>query len=313
MKYKWIVLVLIVAAAWWYFILGNNSSNSNSNAGESGSGDNIQVVVSFYPLYYFTQRVGGERINIKTIVSSGVEPHDFEPTARDIAGIESSDFVVVNGAGFEPWFEKIRGDLDAKKINYTVLSEGIALLEGEGHDDEEVYDPHIWLSPVVAQDMVRKITKGLIKSDPQSEAYYRENEKKLLGYLNLLNEDFKEGLASCKKRDFVTSHSAFAYIAKQYNLNQVAISGISPEEEPSAQKLAEISDFVKKNDIEYIFFETLVNPRLSNTIANETGAQTLVLDPLEGLSDDDISAGKNYFTVMRNNLNNLQTALQCSP
>lgn len=323
MKYKWIILAVIVVAAGWYFILNNYTSGGNGQAENARNENKIQVITSFYPLYFFAERIGGDKISLQAIIPPGVEPHDYELTPRDAAEIENSDLVVVNGAGFEPWFEKIRGDLDEKKINYAVLSEGITLLEGAEHEEEgaveeevhageELYDPHIWLSPVIAQDMVRKITEGLVKSDSMNESYYKENEKKLLSDLSLLDEDFQKGLSSCKKRDFVTSHAAFAYIARQYNLNQVSISGISPEEEPSAQKLAEVSDFVKKNDIEYIFFETLVNPRLSNTIASETGARTLVLDPLEGLSDDDISAGKNYLTVMRNNLINLRTALQCS-
>lgn len=323
MKYKWIILAVIVAAGGWYFVMNNNSSGGNGQAENARNENKIQVITSFYPLYFFAERIGGDKISLQAIIPPGVEPHDYELTPRDAAEIENSDLVVVNGAGFEPWFEKIRGDLDEKKINYAVLSEGITLLEGAEHEEEgaveeevhageELYDPHIWLSPVIAQDMVRKITEGLVKSDSMNESYYKENEKKLLSDLSLLDEDFQKGLSSCKKRDFVTSHAAFAYIARQYNLNQVSISGISPEEEPSAQKLAEVSDFVKKNDIEYIFFETLVNPRLSNTIASETGARTLVLDPLEGLSDDDISAGKNYLTVMRNNLINLRTALQCS-
>lgn len=323
MKYKWIILAVIVVAAGWYFILNNYTSGGNGQAENARNENKIQLITSFYPLYFFAERIGGDKISLQAIIPPGVEPHDYELTPRDAAEIENSDLVVVNGAGFEPWFEKIRGDLDEKKINYAVLSEGITLLEGAEHEEEgaveeevhageELYDPHIWLSPVIAQDMVRKITEGLVKSDSMNESYYKENEKKLLSDLSLLDEDFQKGLSSCKKRDFVTSHAAFAYIARQYNLNQVSISGISPEEEPSAQKLAEVSDFVKKNDIEYIFFETLVNPRLSNTIASETGARTLVLDPLEGLSDDDISAGKNYLTVMRNNLVNLRTALQCS-
>lgn len=324
MKYKWILLVLIVVAAGWGFILNNYSSGQNDQREKSQGGEKIQVIASFYPLYYFTQRIGGDRVDVKTIVPPGVEPHDFEISPRDAADIENSDLVVVNGAGFEPWFEKVRPDLDTKKINYAVLSEGISLLKGAGHEEEgtteeenhaeeEAVDPHIWLSPVVAQKMVQKITKGLIKSSPENESFYKENEKKLQSDLIVLNQDFQKGLSSCKKKDFVTSHAAFAYIAKEYGLNQVSISGISPEEEPSAQKLAQVSDFVKKNNIEYIFFEKFINPRLSNTIANETGAKTLVLDPIEGLSDDDIRAGKNYFTVMRSNLNNLRIALQCNP
>ncbi len=130
--------------------------------------------------------------------------------------------------------------------------------------------------------------------------------------LDQLDKTYAEGLKTCKQKDIITSHAAFGYLATRYGLNQVAISGISPDEEPSSQQLAEVAKFAKENDVKYIFFESLVSPKLSETIAHEIGAKTLVLDPLEGISDDDIKQGKNYFTVMENNLKNLQKALQCS-
>jgi zinc transport system substrate-binding protein len=173
-------------------------------------------------------------------------------------------------------------------------------------------DPHVWLNPQLAKNEVRRITDGYISIDPTNTMFYQENEKALDDKLDQLDSEYKEGLANCQNKDIITSHAAFAYLAEQYGLNQVAISGLSPDEEPSAQQLADVANFARKNNVRYIFFESLVSPKLSETIASEIGAKTMVLDPIEGLSDDDIKQGKNYFTVMEDNLKNLQTALQCS-
>jgi zinc transport system substrate-binding protein len=130
--------------------------------------------------------------------------------------------------------------------------------------------------------------------------------------LDQLNAEYKAGLSSCQKKDFVTSHAAFGYLAATYGINQIAISGVSPDEEPSSQKLAEVANLVKQKDIKIIFFESLVSPKLSETIASETGAKTMVLDPIEGITSNDLKVGHTYLTVMRDNLAALQDALQCN-
>lgn len=235
------------------------------------------------------------------ITPAGVEPHDYDPSTQNIARIESGDMLVLNGS-LETWADKIKGNLKGTNIKIVIAGEGLFT---------KPQDPHIWLDPKLAKRQVKKITEGYAEIDPINGGYYQDNEKKLSQKLDELDNQFKEGLKSCRRKDMVTSHTAFAYLAGSYGLNQVAISGLSPDEQPPAQQLAKVAEFAKKENVKYIFFESLVSPKLSETIANEAGAQTLVLDPIEGLSDDDIKEGKDYFSLMQENLKNLQIALQC--
>lgn len=275
-----------------------------------------EVAASFYPLYFFASEIAKDKARVSNITPAGVEPHDYDPTPSDIARIQKSKLLIVNGAGFEPWLDKIRGELDGVIIIDT--SEGVGLEEGrhededdEEREDESSMDPHIWLNPQLAKLQVDKILQGFMEFDPGSKDFYEANAEELRQKLDELDNKFKQGLSVCEKNSFVTSHAAFGYLASAYNLTQVPISGLSPDEEPSPAQMAAVTRFVRENNIKYIFFETLVSPKLSETIAKEVGAQTLVLDPVEGISNDDIAQGRNYFTVMESNLLNLQTALEC--
>lgn len=277
-----------------------------------GSGDKTPASASFYPLYFFASEIGGDKALVTNITPAGVEPHDFDPTAQEVARLQQNKLLILNGAGFEPWADKLKDELTGILVVDT--SEGIDLdgragKEGEG---ESELDPHVWLSPVLAKSQAEKIFRAFSAVDPGNKTAYEQNHTKLAARFDDLDKNYKEGLRSCKQNTFVTSHSAFGYLAREYNLKQASISGLSPEAEPSFSQLAQTIQFVKDNNVKYIFFETLVSPKLAQTIANETGAQTLVLDPLEGLSDDDIGQGKNYFTTMEENLKNLQLALECS-
>jgi zinc transport system substrate-binding protein len=281
------------------------------------------VVTSFYPLYFFAQEVGGDRAQVTNLTPAGAEPHEYEPTPQELVSIERSDLFIINGAGFEGWGESVAQGLNPERTTIVIAAEGLATLEGveeeheheheeeDAHAEEEHLDPHVWLSPKLASQMVEQIAEGFVSADRENEAYYRANAEKLKGELQQLDTEFQTALSSCLKRDIITSHAAFGYIARDYNLTQVAITGLSTEEEPSPQRLIEIAQFARQNDVRYIFFESLIPAQLSQTIATEVGAQTLMLNPLEGLSEKDIAAGKNYFSEMRANLQNLQTALQC--
>jgi len=318
MKNKYLLVLIGIIAVGAVYLLSNGGFNRGLRSTDNNK---VQASASFYPLYFFSSEIGKDKVDVTSITPAGVEPHDYDPTAQDIAVIQKSKLLIVNGAGFEPWLENIKDDLG----NVTVVntSDGISLQEGvedehegeeaqEHEDEEHISDPHIWLSPVLAKSQVDKIQQGFITADPNNTSTYEANGANLKQRLDALDMKFKKGLSSCKQKSFVTSHAAFGYLAREYNLTQVPISGISPDEEPSLAELAEVTKFVRDNNVKYIFFETLVSPKLSETIASETGAKTLVLDPIEGLSDDDIAQGKNYFTVMENNLKNLQTALECS-
>jgi len=270
----------------------------------------IQVAASFYPLYFFATEIGKDRAEVINITPAGSEPHDFEPTTQDIAKIEKSNLLILNGE-LEAWASKIKDDLKDKNVTIVVAAEQL-LAQNLIEEGKTFKDPHVWLSAQLAKKEVENIAKGFKKVDPDNASYYEANAKNLKDKLDQLDTQYREGLKNCRQKSIVTSHAAFGYLASTYGLNQVSIAGLSPDSEPSAQQLAQIAKFAKSNNIKYIFFESLINAKLSQTIASEIGAKTLVLDPLEGLTDQDIKQGKNYFTVMQENLTNLETALECS-
>jgi zinc transport system substrate-binding protein len=303
LKYILLLCVFVLVGVGFYTL---NQKQSEQETAKHG----LQVTTSFYPLYFFASQIGGDKVQVKNITPSGAEPHDYEPTAQDIARIETSDILILNG-GVEAWGTKMKENLKGKPVNIVVAGQGL-ITQQVVEDGQKVQDPHIWLDPQLAKKESLKIAQAFEEKDPENSAYYQANEKSLESKLDALDAQYKAGLNSCKSKDIITSHAAFGYLAKSYNLVQVPIAGLSPDAEPSSQQLADIANFAQKNNVKYIFFESLVSPKLADTIAHEVGAQTLVLDPLEGISEDEIKQGKNYFTVMQSNLKNLQTALQCT-
>lgn len=269
------------------------------------------ITTSFYPLYFFTSQIAGDKAMVEIITPPGIEPHEYEPTARDIARISDSNMLILNGGMFETWGDKIKDQLQGSST--YILVAGDKLINNQKDEaGNMIKDPHIWLDPALAKQEAEKIALSLEKIDSNNASYYRERKTALINDLSEVDREYRIGLENCQIRDFVTSHASFGYLAARYNIHQVAISGISPDEEPSSQKLAEITNVVKSEHIPVIFFETLVSPKLSEVIAAETGAKIAVLDPIEGLSQDKINAGQTYITLMKENLTNLQTALLCS-
>ena len=251
---------------------------------------------------------------MQNITPAGSEPHDYEPTTQDIASVTSSQLFVISGGGEnapDVWANKVIEQIKGTKT-VTVIAGDKPANRTVVEDGNKIQDPHVWQDPNLAKIEAEAIEKGFEKADGQHKEYYQQNLKVLEEKLSALDMEFKQGLTGCKLKDFITSHAAFGYMAARYGVNQVAISGVSPDQEPTPQKLIEISALVKKENIKIIFFESLVSPKLSNTIASETGARAMVLDPIEGISDDDIKAGHTYLTVMTDNLHALQTALQCN-
>ncbi len=309
-KLLFVLFGIIVLAVLSYILnTGIFKHSKNTQPATQNINRKLQITTSFYPLYFFASEIGGDKADIKNITPAGSEPHNYEPTTQDIARIEKSNMLIVNG-NVESWGNKIKENLSGTNVMIIVAGDGLftqQLTEG----GETSQDPHIWLSPQLAKQEVGQITKGFIKIDPSNSLYYQTNGKALYDRLDQLDYKYKQGLSNCKHKDIITSHAAFGYLTKAYGLNQVSISGLSADSEPSSQQLVKVINYAKSNNIKYIFFESLVSPKLSDMIANEIGANTLVLDPLEGLTDDDIKQEKNYFTVMENNLKNLQIALQC--
>lgn len=281
-----LIIVLFVLGIFGLFIF---TKVKNSN------GENKEfITASFYPMYFFASQIAGGKFNVVNIIPAGAEPHDYVLTPTDIVKIQKSKLVILNG-DLEPWVNKI------SSRNILIVGQGLGVQD----------DPHVWLSPRLAKLEAEKIAIEIEKIDPINKEYYDNNLKKLESNLAKLDQEYKSSLGNCKLRTFVTSHAAFSYLAKDYNLKQIAIEGLSPDEEPSLAKLVGISNFVKRNGIKYVFFESLVSPKLSETIAAETGAKTLVLDPIEGVIETDLIKGVNYLTLMESNLQNLKLAMEC--
>ncbi len=280
------------------------------------TGGKIRIIASFYPLAEFAGQVGGANIEVVNITPAGVEPHDFEPTPRDIARVYSAKVFLLNGGGFDPWAEKIAPDLKKKGITVVNMAKHFDLLKAiEEYGTEtghkiEANDPHIWLDPILAKKEVEIIRDALEKIDPANAQVYARNAEEYISKLSGLDLKYKDGLSACAIRDAIVSHAAFGYLAKRYGINVIPIV-ISPEEEPSPKRIADLSALAHTKNINFIFFETLVNPKLAETIAQEVGAKTMVFNPIEGLSDEELAAGKSYISIMEENLNHLRTALGC--
>jgi zinc transport system substrate-binding protein len=292
---------LILAVALIIFIFRSTPTQTSNK---------LPVTASFYPLYFFASEIGGEKVNVINITPAGMEPHDYEPSARDLAQIENSKLLILNGLGLEAWGGNVKKNLNAKNTSLVVVGEGIK--SGEIKEDEKkITDSHVWLNPSLAKLIADKILTGFIKVDPANANYYQTNVEALKSKLDELDKNYQTGLKNCAQKNIITAHAAFGYLATEYGLKQIAIAGLSPDAEPTPKDLINISQLAKENKIKYIFFESLTSPKLSETIANEVGAKTLVLNPIEGLTQAELSVGKNYFTIMQDNLVNLKTALQC--
>src|SRR3989344_1342982 len=261
----------------------------------------IKVVTSLYPLYFFTREIGKKFIQINNLTPTGFEPHDYEPTIQDIQRIEESNLLIVNGFGLEPWVKKLQYNLSKNHIKLVSVAEQVITphsVEKEG----KISDPHIWLDPVLAQQEVAIIAQTLIMIDPIHRLSYTTNSKILKEKLNTLDQDFISGLQNCTQKYIITSHNTVGYVSARYPLDPIAIQGIIPEQEPTPHKLAQTSTFAKKNNTHYIFFENLINRRFVDTVAKEIGAQTLLFNPIEGLTEVEQQNGADYFSVQRENL-----------
>lgn len=264
-------------------------------AGGAGGGK-VSAVASFYPLVDAARGVGGDRVGVANLTPAGVEPHDIELNPRQLDRMAAADLVVYLGGGFQPAVEdavrRARRTVDVR----TGLPD---LVEG---------DPHVWLDPVLFGQVVGTIEAALVEADPPAADGYHARADAYRRRLDELDAEFKAGLATCEERTIVTSHEAFGYLARRYGLEQLAISGLSPDAEPDPRHLAELSDLVKSRGVTTIFTEELVSPKVAETLARETGVKTAVLNTIEGLKK---GSSEDYFSLMRENLATLRTALRC--
>jgi zinc transport system substrate-binding protein len=303
-----IVVMLALLIAVWKWQTGSPTPPQPET-----SGSPTRVVASFYPLAEFSSAIGGASVSVTNVTPAGVEPHDFEPSPRDVADAHSADLFVYNGAGMDAWAQRLAPSLETKGIVTLDLSQslGIELLAPPDEEEELERDPHVWLDPILAARQVEIIRDALVSIDPGHAEEYRRNADAYLAQLSALDREYRDGLASCQLRTVITSHAAFGYLAKRYGFTQLSITGLSPDEEPSPKALSDLADLARKTGVRYVFFEELVNPALAQALSREIGAQTLAFNPLEGLTQEQIASGETYISVMRENLAALRTALSC--
>lgn len=308
---------------------------SSSSAADKDGDGKLNVTASFYPMQYLAQEIGGDHVSVDTLTKPGVEPHDLELSPRQTAELGEAD-VILYLKGIQPAVDDaigqsgVKNTVDAAKLT-KLEKHGTGVghdhgHEGEehadehadehGHEDEEHAgegegeagaDPHIWLDPVKYAEVAEGVGKALEKADPDHAAAYKKNTKDLVEKLDGLNTKFENGLKNTETKTFITTHSAFGYLAERYGLDQEGISGIDPESDPSPARIKELQDIAKEDKVSTVFFETLASDKTAKTLASDAGLKTDVLDPLEGITDK--SKGDDYIEVMESNLGALEKAL----
>lgn len=270
----------------------------------------LKVVASFYIPYEFTKNVGGERVEVKNLVPAGAEPHDFEPSPADVRAIEEAHVFVYNGASLESWVERVLSIVKNRdRLVVIEATKGLPVRKAE--EEEFEFDPHVWTDPILAKEMIKNIRDGLITADGAGSSVYTENARSYSAKLDALDAQIREGLKACRLRDFIISHRFMDYFAARYNLTAHALSGLEPSE-PTPQRLAELIRLGKEKGIKYIFAEESDEIKALEVLARELGAQILTLNTGHSVSAEDERAGRNYLSLMEENLKNLRIGLECS-
>ncbi|WP_240138114.1 metal ABC transporter substrate-binding protein [Streptomyces sp. MUM 178J] len=299
--------------------------SGSTSADGKGADGRLKVVASFYPMQFLAEQIGGDHVSVTTLTKPGIEPHDLELKPRQTAELNEAGYILYL-KGIQPAVDKAIGQSEAEhKVDAATLTtlenhgaevghdhegEGHADEPGhedEGHGDPALADPHIWLDPVKYAEVAEKVGETLGKADPDHAADYAKNADALVKKLDALHTQFADGLKNTSTRTFITTHSAFGYLAERYGLVQESIAGLSPESDPSPARVKELQETAEKDKVTTVFFETLASDKTARTLAGDTGLKTDVLDPLEGITDR--SKGDDYIEVMEANLTALKKAL----
>lgn len=347
------VLILLAFFGTALFLLsGCQTDQATPPSPSMAASPQAVVYTSIYPLFDFTQKIGGDKVTVLNITPADSDPHSFEPSSKLIADLSKASLFLYHGAGMEPYLEKLQATLQRSPLLMIEASRGISLIKHEHPKDEQAHethrsgetgsnktdshekathqavpqqhgdssthkthrhaqtDPHTWLSPLCAQELCHNILQALIQIAPEHEASFAANYQKLEQQLQELHRDYQKVLAACPRKEIVVTHEAFGYLCREYGLTQVPMMGLSAEAEPTPGTLKEIINFVRKHKIKYIFFESLYSPKVAETITRETNTKLLPLNPLGSLTEEAVANGEDYFSVMRQNLQNLKLALE---
>ncbi|MEM0445916.1 MAG: zinc ABC transporter substrate-binding protein [Candidatus Nitrosocaldus sp.] len=301
-------VVIVLASVIAITTLQGSSSNVIAPTSESindqplqdtGVEERLRIMTTFYPLYEFAKAVVGDRADVGLFIPSGLEPHDWEPSARDLERLRDYHILIYNSATFEPYIDKVKG------LGYDLMmveaAHGIMLEQ----------DPHVWLDPILAKEQVKIILDAVTSMDEGNSKYYADNAKAYTARLDELHAKFEEGLGDCERREFITLHAAYHYLASRYGLEQITIAGIEPEHDIPAGKIREIVDLAREHGINVVYAEEGIDDRLVRALAEEINAMVLTLSPIEVLDEEDLEEGKTYITKMEENLENLRQGLGC--
>lgn len=307
---------------------GTSNESQSQNA---SSGEQLSIYTTVYPLEYFTERIGGDLVTVQSVYPPGADEHTFEPSQQDMIKFAEADKLFAIGLGLESFIPSAKETLANQNVEIVELADFISddsLLEGEqhteeGHSEEEhaeeadshashdhgALDPHLWISPTLSAELSKSILNELIEVSPENEEEFTANFEALEADLADLDESFKTMVSEADRDTFFVSHAAFGYWVKDYGLQQIAVAGLSTQDEPSQKELAAIVDQAKEQNISYILTEQNVSSKLTDIIRTEVGAETLPLHNLGVLTDEDIDNGDDYLTLMERNIETLKTAL----
>lgn len=309
------ILAVAAAASMSVLSLSACAGDTDSATSTPGAADLVTVAVSHYPVEFLFERIGGDQVDVVNLTTPGTEPHDVELTAQQVAQLQDSAAVFYIG-GFQPALDDALAEARGTTVDLTA---GMSLREGEAHSQEEEAgahsqeeehsgtDPHVWLDPVLMKQMADTVAETLSSASPENQQVFADNAAALQTELEALDSEWSQGTANCAIKTMVVSHEAFGYLADQYGFDQRGIAGLSPENEPSAAAIAELTDFVRDNGVTTVYTEELVDPAVAETIAAEAGAQTALLSTLETQPQDG-----DYFTAMQANLETVSAGQSCS-
>jgi len=309
-----------------FFIAGTACQRQEQKAGKEKQ---LNVVTTLFPLYDFTKNIAGDKVSVTLLLPPGVEAHSFEPKAGDMLRVNGADLFIFTGKSMEPWADGMLKGVDNKGLLVVDASTGITLMQGEedhhdhGHGKGEQYgkenhhdhgkiDPHLWLDFANAQKMVSNILEALVVKDPANKDFYTKNSDAFIAKLADLDRRYREAFVTCKKNIFVHGgHFAFNYLAKRYNLQYIAAYHGSPDSEPTPKRLITLKKKMQQNNIQYIYYEELITPRVAEVLAKETGATLLKLHGAHNISKEEFEKGVSFLSLMEGNLKNLKAGLEC--
>lgn len=310
MKKKFLYLISVILLTMSLVACNKNADIKQTSKVESTENGKIKIAVTFNPLKEFAEAVGGDKVQVQTIIPNGSEPHDFDPRAKDLINIENADIFVYNGLNMEPWVDKVISNLQNKNLIKVESSKNVNAIKVEEHESEEEnehgdYDPHIWLGFTSAKVQARNIMDALIKVDGKNRDFYEKNYKEFEDELDKLLNEYKPKFEALKNKNFVTGHAAFAYFCRDFGLKQNSIEGVFAEGEPTPKKLKELTDYCKENKVKTIFVEDMVSPKVSETLAKEVGADIKTIYTVEASEDN-----KNYIQSMESNIKEVYESLK---